>query len=61
MIETVAVTLLGATATALFSAIGILIAMRIRLAVLEEKIKYQSGQIRMLLRRAKMLGDGDEG
>lgn len=34
--------------------VGLIIAMRVEIAVLKEKSKYQSGQIRSLLRRARM-------
>lgn len=52
MIEKLIPVLLGAILPVLFSAIGLIVSMWVRLAVLAEKQKYHTGQITMLLRRA---------
>lgn len=47
---------IGTTAlTAAVAAIGTLISMRLKIAVLEEKQKYHTGQIRALLRRSRII------
>jgi hypothetical protein len=53
----VAVLLVGALVSAIGAGLSILIKWGVRFAVIEEKQKYHTGQIRSLLRRAKMIDD----
>ena len=50
----------GGAVTMLATGFGVLVSMRIRLSVLEEKIKYLSGQNRQMLRRLKLIPAGED-
>jgi len=52
------VMLVGALVTGIATGVSMLVRLGIRLAIAEEKQKYQSGQIRQLLRRVGVLKDG---